>query len=51
MPGTLPDGSKPPGCPPWWPFGTVKPAPSAQPPVVRIPRPRPPLADMPEAPF
>lgn len=45
---TLPDGTKPPGCPPWWPFGTVKPAGSV-PPVIREQSPRPPLVELPPA--
>lgn len=43
---TLPDGRKPPGCPPWWPFGTTKPA-DTLPPIVRIPLPKQPLPDEP----
>ena len=36
MTPTNPDGTKPPGCPVWWPFGTIKPADPIPPVDVRI---------------
>lgn len=47
---TQPNGTKPPGCPAWWPFGTVKPADNL-PPVVRMPMPKQPISDLPDALF
>jgi len=49
---TLPTGARPPGCPPWWPFGTIG-APTGAPqplPSLRQPAQRQPLPDTP-APF
>lgn len=46
---TNPDGTKVQGCPAWWPFGTTKPTEHALPPSVRIPEPRVPISELPDA--
>ena len=49
---TLPDGTRPPGCPAWWPFGTTRPTDPIPPVDVRIRAPREPLPrDLPAAPY
>jgi len=47
---TLPNGTKPPGTPAWWPFGTLKPSNPTPPVDVRIPLPRAPRAPLPAEP-
>ena len=47
---TLPDGTRHPACPSWWPFGALKSAPPIPPLDVRIRTPREPLPAEP-APF
>jgi hypothetical protein len=42
-PSTLPDGTRPPGTPAWWPFGTTRPSDPVPPVDVRIRAPREPL--------
>lgn len=52
LPNTLPDGTRPPSTPSWWPFGTTRPTDPIPPVGVRIRAPREPMpASYPPAPY